>query len=122
MIGRRYGKIRRRCFCGRHTGRQYCGCCCGRVARARAGRETRQILRKSADALPELAEDLSTTLQLQADRLSESALSSWESTLVRLREAVAAGVDASQMKAQQLAQRGDREVNPVSANAPDHRR
>jgi gas vesicle protein len=65
----------------------------------RAGRETRQILKKSADALPELAEDLSSSVQLQADRLSESALRNWEATLVRLREAIAAGLEASQHEA-----------------------
>jgi len=60
----------------------------------RAGRETRHLLKKSANALPELAEDLSTTVQLQADRLSESALRRWDETLVRLKEAVATGLDA----------------------------
>lgn len=62
----------------------------------RPGRETRQLLKKSADALPELAEDLSTSVQLQADRLSESALRNWDGTLGRLREAIAAGVEATQ--------------------------
>ena len=62
----------------------------------RPGRETRQLLKKSADALPELAEDLSTSVQLQADRLSESALRNWDGTLGRLREAIAAGVVATQ--------------------------
>jgi gas vesicle protein len=62
----------------------------------RTGRETRQLLKKSADALPDLAEDLSTSVQLQADRLSESALRNWDGTLGRLREAIAAGVDATQ--------------------------
>ncbi|MGH2415056.1 MAG: YtxH domain-containing protein, partial [Microcystaceae cyanobacterium] len=52
----------------------------GLLIAPRSGRETRQILKKSADALPELAEDLSTSVQLQADRLSESALRSWEET------------------------------------------
>ena len=71
----------------------------GLLVAPRTGRETRQILKKSADALPELAEDLSTSVQLQADRLSESALRNWDGTLARLREAVAAGVEASQMEA-----------------------
>lgn len=62
----------------------------------RPGRETRQLLKKSADALPELAEDLSTTVQLQADRLSETALRNWDGTLERLKEAIAAGVEATQ--------------------------
>lgn len=70
----------------------------------KSGRETRHLLKKSADALPELAEDLSTSLQLQADRLSESALRSWDGTLVRLREAIAAGVEASHQQRQSLKQ------------------
>ena len=68
----------------------------------RPGRETRQLLKKSADALPELAEDLSTSVQMQADRLSESALRNWDETLERLREAIAAGIDASQRESQAL--------------------
>lgn len=67
----------------------------GLLIAPRTGRDTRQLLKKSADALPELAEDLSTSVQLQADRLSESALRNWDGTLERLREALAAGMDAS---------------------------
>ncbi len=71
------------------------GAIAGILATPRTGRETRRILRKSADALPELAEDLATSLQFQADRLSETTLSNWDQTLGRLREAVAAGQAAS---------------------------
>ncbi|WP_250124047.1 YtxH domain-containing protein [Chroococcidiopsis sp. CCMEE 29] len=78
----------------------------------RTGRETRQILKKSADALPELAEDLSTSVQLQADRLSESALRNWDETLERLREAIAAGVEATQQ---------ERRVLKRDAEPPDSR-
>ncbi|MEL4897307.1 YtxH domain-containing protein [Crocosphaera sp. Alani8] len=63
----------------------------------RSGRETRRIIKKSADALPEMAEDLSTTVQLQADRLSESAQKNWDGTLSRLKEAIAAGMEAAQV-------------------------
>ncbi len=69
----------------------------------RTGRDTRQLLQKSAEALPELAEDLATSLQLQAGRLSEAAMMQWESTLVRLQDAVKAGVEASQEVQQQSA-------------------
>ena len=68
----------------------------------RPGKETRKLLKKSADALPELAEDLSSSVQLQADRLSVSALRNWDETLVRLKEAVAAGIDATQREHQIL--------------------
>jgi gas vesicle protein len=80
----------------------------GLLMAPRPGRETRQILKKSADALPELAEDLSTSVQLQADRLSGSALKNWDGTLIRLREAIAAGVEASQR---------DRQPHPTQSDA-----
>jgi len=72
----------------------------GLLMAPRTGKETRQFLKKSADALPELAEDLSTSVQMQADRLSESALRNWDGTLERLREAISAGVEASQKESQ----------------------
>jgi gas vesicle protein len=78
------------------------GALTGLLAAPRTGRETRKILKKSADALPELAEDLSTSVQIQADRLSSSALKNWDETLDRLREAIASGIDASQRESQVL--------------------
>jgi gas vesicle protein len=74
----------------------------GLLIAPRTGRETRKVLKKSADALPELAEDLSTSFQLQADRLSESAIRNWDQTLTRLRDAIAAGIEASQLESKQL--------------------
>ncbi len=78
------------------------GALTGLLVAPRTGRETRKILKKSANAIPELAEDLSTSVQIQADRLSTSALRNWDDTLDRLREAIAAGVDASQRESQVL--------------------
>jgi gas vesicle protein len=78
------------------------GALTGLLVAPRTGRETRKILKKSANAIPELAEDLSTSVQIQADRLSASALRNWDETLDRLREAIAAGVDASQQENQVL--------------------
>jgi gas vesicle protein len=72
------------------------GTVAGLLSAPRSGRETRQLLKKSADALPELAEDLTTSVQLQMGRLSESALRKWDETLIRLKEAIADGVEASQ--------------------------
>ena len=80
------------------------GTLAGLLAAPRTGRETRQLLKKSADALPELAEDLSTSVQIQADRLSETALRNWDGTLERLRQAIAAGVEASQQERQAMNQ------------------
>lgn len=74
----------------------------GILVAPRPGKETRKLLKKSADALPELAEDLSTSVQIQADRLSESALRNWDETLLRLKEAIAAGIEASQRERQIL--------------------
>ncbi len=70
----------------------------GLLLAPRSGKETRRIIKKSADALPEMAEDLSTSVQLQADRLSESAQKNWDGTLTRLKEAIAAGIEASQLE------------------------
>lgn len=78
------------------------GALTGLLVAPRTGRETRKILKKSANAIPELAEDLSTSVQIQADRLSAIALTNWDETLDRLREAIAAGVDASQQENQVL--------------------
>ncbi|MGB3295501.1 MAG: YtxH domain-containing protein [Phormidesmis sp.] len=74
------------------------GAIAGILAAPRTGRETRRILKKSADALPELAEDLATSIQFQADRLSETTLVSWDQTLDRLREAAIAGRAASRQE------------------------
>lgn len=78
------------------------GTIAGILMAPRAGRETRQFLKKSADALPEMAEDLSTSVQLQADRLSETAIKNWDSTLGRLKEAIAAGLEATQREQELL--------------------
>ncbi|MBE8965673.1 YtxH domain-containing protein [Nostocales cyanobacterium LEGE 12452] len=78
------------------------GALTGLLVAPRTGRETRKILKKSANAIPELAEDLSMSVQIQADRLSASALRNWDETLDRLREAITAGVDASQRESQVL--------------------
>ncbi|MBD2777263.1 YtxH domain-containing protein [Iningainema tapete] len=78
------------------------GALTGLLMAPRTGRETRQLIKKSANALPELAEDLSSSVQMQADRLSASARSNWDETLERLREAIAAGMDASQRETEAL--------------------
>lgn len=78
------------------------GAVAGLLVAPKTGRETRQLIRKSADALPELVEDLSSSVQLQADRLSETAIRNWDGTLERLKEAIAAGVEASQREVQEM--------------------
>ncbi|QIZ73110.1 YtxH domain-containing protein [Oxynema aestuarii] len=91
----------------------------GLLVAPRSGRKTRQLVKKSAAALPELAEDLSSTLQLQADRLSAKTLRNWDETLVRLREAIASGIEASQLEKEQL-DRQNREDRPDPEEDPDN--
>ncbi|WP_017293679.1 YtxH domain-containing protein [Geminocystis herdmanii] len=62
----------------------------------RNGQENRKIVSKTAQALPEMAQDISSNLQLNSDRLSQSALQKWDNTLNRLKNAITAGVEASQ--------------------------
>ncbi len=84
------------------------GAATGLLVAPRSGQETRKILRKSAEALPEMAEDVSATVQIQTDRLSASALKNWHETLTRLKEAIATGVEVSQQQAQHLQSSNDR--------------
>ena len=67
----------------------------GLLIAPRTGKETRKTIEKSVDALPDLAEDLGTSIQLQANRLSETTLENWEGTLDRLKLAIAAGIETS---------------------------
>ncbi|MBR8831991.1 MAG: hypothetical protein N5P05_001699 [Chroococcopsis gigantea SAG 12.99] len=78
------------------------GTVAGILIAPRTGRETRTILGKSLEALPEMAEDITSSVQLQADRLSESARRNWDDTLVRLRESLAAGIEATQLGEESL--------------------
>ena len=70
------------------------GAIAGLLVAPRPGHETRRILKKSAEALPELADDLAVVVQVQTDRLTENAIQRWDDTLVRLKEAISAGVEA----------------------------
>jgi gas vesicle protein len=93
------------------------GAVAGLLAAPRTGRETRHILKKTADALPDLAEDLSSTVQLQADRLSEKALKNWDGTLERLKVAIAAGVEASRNPPASSAEARSDEAMPTPPDA-----
>lgn len=83
----------------------------------RTGRQTRQTLKKSAEALPEIAEDLATSVGLHADRLSTTAVRNWGETLDRLREAIAAGVEASQEEHQVLSRSETQTQSPANDRA-----
>jgi gas vesicle protein len=71
------------------------GVVAGLLTAPRKGKETRKILKKTADAVPQMAEDLASSVKLQTDRLSEVALDNWYDTLDRLQAAISAGVEAS---------------------------
>ncbi len=95
------------------------GAVAGVLAAPRPGRETRRLLKKSADALPEIAEDFSSSVQYQADRLSESAKGQWQGTLERLREAVNVGVEVGAQQRRELKQRDLNTSHESGAPLPD---
>ena len=82
------------------------------------GKETRRFLKKSADALPEIAEDLSANVQVQADRLSASALKNWDGTLTRLRDAIAVGIEASRQENRRLSKMSEERTFGDSRDLP----
>ncbi len=63
----------------------------GMVLASRSSRQTRQILDKSVQALPELAEDLYNSVELQGSRLSKLTTKNWD----RFKDAVTVGIQAS---------------------------
>ena len=80
------------------------GTLAGLLFAPRSGRDTRQIVKQSVEALPDLADELARSLQLQADRLSTSAVKHWDETLDHLRDSIAEGIEAAQDQRQQLQQ------------------
>ncbi len=80
------------------------GAATGLLIAPRTGKKTRQLLQKSASAIPQLVTDLSTSVKFQTDRFSDSATNSWAEILERLKEAIAAGLEASQKEREILSQ------------------
>jgi gas vesicle protein len=72
------------------------GAVTGILVAPRPGRDTRKILSKAMTAVPQMAEDISSSVQLQTDKLSAAAGSRWHDTLDRLATAISAGIVASQ--------------------------
>lgn len=72
------------------------GTVAGLLAAPRKGRDSRKILSKTVAAVPQMAEDISSSIQLQADRLGSAAGHRWHDTLDRLATAISAGIVASQ--------------------------
>ncbi len=90
----------------------------GLLIAPRTGKQTQKLLKKSVSALPELAEDLSTSVQFQTDRVSHSTANSWVEFSHRFKEAIAAGLEASKTERQTLSQQ-QTQKSQVSAAAAD---
>ncbi|NES01470.1 MAG: YtxH domain-containing protein [Okeania sp. SIO2F4] len=80
------------------------GTATGLLIAPRTGKKTRQLVQKSASAIPQLVTDLSTSVKFQTDRFSDSATNSWAEILERLKEAIAAGLEASQKEREILSE------------------
>lgn len=78
------------------------GTAIGLLLAPRSGKETRRLLRKSAGNLPEIAEELGSNVQYQADRFTETAQRTLDETMERLQEAIVAGQEASRRLRQEL--------------------
>lgn len=72
------------------------GAAAGLLAAPRKGRDTRKILNKTVSAVPQIAEDIASSVQFQADKLSAATGDRWHDTLDRLTTAISAGIVASQ--------------------------
>lgn len=103
----RQGEIKMSSGAGKFFGGLIVGTAIGAVAGVlfapRSGKETRQVLKRSAQDLPQIAEDLGSNVQYQADRFTEQAQRTIDETLVRLQEAIAIGQEASRKLQDELA-------------------
>ncbi|CAN1208821.1 YtxH domain-containing protein [Tumidithrix helvetica PCC 7403] len=88
------------------------GAAVGLLFAPRSGKETRQLLRKSADDLPKIAEEIGSNVQYQADRFTETAQRTIDDAMQRLQEAIAVGQEASTKLRQEL----DYSVSPAQPN------
>ena len=93
------------------------GAIAGLLAAPKKGQDTRKLIKESADALPDLMDDVSTSVQFHVERLAESSLSKWDRSLLRLRNAITTGLDASKQESQRLSQSMNRPS--LSSNADD---
>lgn len=78
------------------------GAIAGLLAAPKKGKETRELIKESADALPELMDDVSDTLQYHAERWTEVGLNQWDRTLFRLRRAITTGLDVGKQERRRL--------------------
>lgn len=78
------------------------GAIAGLLAAPKQGQETRKLIKESADALPDLLDDVSETVQFHAEQWTEVGLNKWDSTLLRLRRAITTGLDVSKQERRRL--------------------
>jgi len=89
------------------------GAAVGILFAPRSGRETRQAIKNSAKDLPKFADEVGSTVQYQADRLTEQAQRTLDEALIRLQEAIAAGQEASRRFQDELISKGNIADNSI---------
>lgn len=67
----------------------------GLLLAPRKGQETREIIKKTANALPEMAEDVSTTVKFNSQRLTALTKKNWHQNMQKVKKAIAVGIEAS---------------------------
>ena len=67
----------------------------GLLLAPRKGEETREIVQKTANALPEMAEDISTTVKINSVRLSTLTKQNWHQNIQKVKKAISVGIEAS---------------------------
>lgn len=67
----------------------------GLLLAPRKGQETREIIKKTANALPEMAEDVSTTVKFNSGRLTALTKKNWQQNMQKVKKAIAVGIEAS---------------------------
>lgn len=78
------------------------GAIAGLLWAPRTGKETRRLIKKTAEAMPDMATDVGTSLQKNMSSVSSVARENWHDTLNRLQEALQVGLETSQLTAQRL--------------------
>ena len=89
------------------------GAAVGILFAPRSGRETRQAIKNSVKDLPKFAEEVGSTVQYQADRLTEQAQRALDEAMIRLQEAIAAGQEASRRLQDELISNGNVTDNSI---------
>ena len=65
----------------------------------RSGNQSRQILRKTSEALPQITEDVASSLQTHTSNLLFSTNKKWQRAFHRFQIAIKAGVEAARNEA-----------------------